>query len=97
MDIRNATQLASFLREHGFTNLDGGFAQLVNCIDNVIASCNCHKVEDKQRLYAMCSKLYVDAVTQLVPKFKLTLLSKVPGGRMSFYYDNGGLIAIVSR
>lgn len=97
MEIRNATQFANFIESNGLQTLDGGFVQAVQCVKNYSAACNCYKVEDKRRIYDMCCKLYMNLVTNLVPKFKNVILQKIPEGRISFYNDNGGLIAIVSR
>jgi hypothetical protein len=97
MDIRNVTQFTSFISSNGFQSLDNGFLQIIQCMNNFQASCNCYKVEDKQRMYAMCCKLYNSAVIHIVPKYKNALLQKIPEGRIAFYYDDGGLIATVSR
>jgi hypothetical protein len=97
MEIRNVTQFANFLESNGLQTLDGGFVQTIACVKNFSVACNCYKVEDKQKIYKICCNLYINSVTQLVPKFKNAILQKIPEGRISFYNDNGGLIAIVSR
>lgn len=97
MDIRNVTQFASFISANGFQQLDGIFRQSVDCINGYSSACNCYKVEDKQRLYAACNKLYMDAVRHVVPRFKTIILAKIPDRQISFFSDNGTLIGIVSR
>lgn len=97
MDINNVTQFVNFIVSNQFGALDTTFVQLVNCINNFSAACNCHKVEDKRKFYNQCNKLYIDAVRIVVPKHKNVILARVPEGRITFRSDNGSLIAIVSR
>lgn len=97
MEIKNVTQFCNFIKSNNLTALDSVFSQIITCINNYAASCNCHKVQDKQKIYDNCNRLYTDAVRNIVPKFKNVILPKIPEGRISFYVDNGGLISILSR
>lgn len=97
MDIRNVTQFASFISANGFQQLDGILRQAVDCLTGYSAACNCYKVEDKQRMYAACNKLYMDAVRHVIPRFKNVILAKIPDRQITFYSENGTLITIVSR
>ena len=97
MNIGNITQFSSFISSNNIGHLDGIFSQIVNCINNYSAKCNCYKLEDKQRMYADCNKLYNNAIRNVVPRFKNEILSKIPERQISFYTDNGTLISIVSR
>lgn len=97
MEISNVTQFANFIQANNLMALDATFLQVVNCIQNFSTACNCYKAEDKQRIFNMCCKLYVDAVRIVVPKHKNVILQRVPEGRITFRSDNGSLIAIVSR
>ena len=97
MDIRNVTQFAAFISNNGLQSMDGMLRQIVDCITGYAAACNCYKVEDKQRMYGACNRMYLDAVRHIVPRFKNEILAKIPDRQISFFSDNGTLIAIVSR
>jgi len=97
MDIRNVTQFASFISDNDLGRIDGIFQQVITCINTYKFSCNCYKLEDKQKLYASCNKMYMDSVQHIVPRFKNEFLSKIPERQISFYMENGGLIFILSR
>lgn len=97
MEIKNVTQFANFIKQNDIARLDGIFSQIVDCIDNYSKACNCHKVEDKRRMYDNCNKLYVNAIRNAMPRLKSEILSKIPERQISFYADNGSLISIVSR
>ena|ERR1035437_895397 len=97
MDIRNATQFANFVSKGNLQNLDMTFQQIVFCINNYNAACNCWKAEDKKKLYDNCTVIYMNAVKNIVPKFKNEFLSKTEERRIQFYTDNGALIGLVCR
>ena len=97
MKINNVTQFSNFIEQNDISKLDGIFSQIVNCINNYSKACNCYKLEDKQRMYVDCNKLYNNAIRNVVPRFKGDILSKIPERQISFYADNGSLISIVSR
>jgi hypothetical protein len=97
MDIRNVTQFCNFITSNGFNKSNGSLQQIVSCIDGYSAACNCHKVEDKQKMYAICNKLYSDAIKHIVPTLKHEFLSKTSERQIIFYSDNGTLISILSR
>ena len=95
MDIRNATQFANFVSKGNLVNLDMTFQQVVFCINNYNAACNCWKAEDKKKLYDNCTVTYMNAVKSVVPRFKF--LSKTEERQIQFYTDNGALIGLVCR
>lgn len=97
MEIRNVTQFSNWISSSGIASTDPVFQQIVKCMNNYTASCNCHKVQDKQNIYNACNKMYVDAVRIVLPRLKNTILTNVPGGKITFYLDNGSIIATVSR
>jgi len=97
MDIRNATQFANFVSNKGLQNLDMSFQQIVFCINNYNAMCNCHKAEEKKKLYDNCTVVYMNAVHNIIPKFKNEFLSKTDDRQIQFYTDNGTLIGLVCR
>lgn len=97
MDIRNATQFANFLTKAGLQNLDITFQQVIFCINNYSAMCNCRGAADKKKLYDNCTTTYKNSVQNVVPKFKTEFLSKIEDRQISFYLDNGSLIGLVCR
>ena len=97
MDIRNATQFADFISKGGLQNLDMNFQQVIFCINNYNAACNCWKADYKKKLYDDCSTAYMNAVKNVVPKFKTEFLSKTEERQIQFYLDNGTLIGLVCR
>jgi hypothetical protein len=97
MDIRNATQFANFVSKGNLVNLDMTFQQVVFCINNYNAACNCWKAEDKKKLYDNCTVTYMNAVKSVVPRFKNEFLSKTEERQIQFYTDNGALIGLVCR
>lgn len=97
MDIRNATQFANFIQKSGFTTKDMAFQQVVFCVDQISRACNCWKAEDKKKLYDNCTLTYMNAVKNVVPRFKNDFLSKTEDRVISFYTDNGALIGVVNR
>lgn len=97
MIISNVTQFANFISSNGFTNLDGTFVQLIQCINTYSAACNCYKVEDKRKMYGACCKLYMDSIHHVVPKLKNAILHNIPEGKITFLSDNGSVIGTVSR
>jgi hypothetical protein len=97
MNIRNATQFANFVSKGNLVNLDMSFQQVVFCINNYSAACNCWKADQKKKLYDNCSTTYMNSVRNVVPKFKNEFLSKTEDRQIQFYLDNGSLIGIVCR
>ena len=97
MDIRNATQFANFISKGGLQNLDMTFQQVIFCINNYNAACSCWKAEAKKALYDSCTVTYMNAVRNIVPKFKNEFLSKTEERQIQFFTDNGALIGIVCR
>ena len=97
MDIRNATQFANFVSKKNLVNLDMSFQQVVFCINNYNAACNCWKAEQKKKLYDNCTVAYQNAVQNIIPKFKNEFLSKTEERQIQFYLDNGSLIGLVCR
>lgn len=97
MTIGNVTQFANFITSQGLNRLDGTLQQIVTCINNYSTACNCHKVEDKRKMYDNCNRLYSDAVRHVIPKLKNEILAKIPERQVSFHMDNGTLILILSR
>ena len=97
MDIRNATQFANFVSKGNLQNLDMTFQQVVFCINNYNAACNCWKADAKKKLYDNCTVIYTNAVRNIVPKFKTQFLAKTTDRQIQFYLDNGSLIGLVCR
>jgi len=97
MDIRNPTQFVNFIKQNGLENLDMNFLQLVQCIDKFSHACNCHRGEEKQRMYNNCSVIYMNSVRGVVPRFKNELLSKTEDRQIQFFLDNGSLIGLICR
>ena len=97
MDIRNATQFATFVSNGGLNNLDMTFQQIIMCINNYAAMCNCQGAIEKAKLYNNCTIIYMNAVRNIVPKFKNEFLSKTEERQIQFYTDNGSLIGLVCR
>src|ERR1035437_3740924 len=69
MDIRNSTQFVNFIKKGGLKNLDMTFMQLSQCIEKISHACNCHRSEDKQKMYNNCNVIYMNAVRGVVPRF----------------------------
>ena len=76
MDIKNVTQFCNFLTSSGVVQLNPAFQQVVNCVQNYSAACNCHKTQDKQSLYAECNKLYSQCIMAVIPSIKYAVLQK---------------------
>lgn len=89
--------MARFVSAHNMVHLDQNFIQLVNCINNYAAACNCHKKADKDDLYRVCTKMYLDGVRHVVSRFKTEFLSKTTERQIAFYSEQGQLILIISR
>jgi hypothetical protein len=97
MDIRNVTQYATFLRGNDMVRLDGMFQQVINCVENYAAGCNCYKLEDKRKLYDICNKLYIDSAKHFGHIFKKEFLSKTAERQINIYTENGQLIISISH
>ena len=97
MEIRNVTQFANFLKGNNLSRLDGMLQQLVNCIDNYTVHCNCHKLEDKRKMYDTCNKLYFNTAHNLCPRFKNEFLATTAERQINIYTENGQLIISISR
>jgi hypothetical protein len=97
MDIRNATQFSNLIQTTGLQMKDMAFQQIVFCVDQLGKMCNCWKAEDKKKLYDNCTMIYMNAVKNVIPKFKTDILAKTDDRQISFYLDNGSLIGIVCR
>jgi hypothetical protein len=89
--------MARFLSANNLVQLDQSFIQLVHCINNYAASCNCHKKSDKDDLYRTCTKMYLDGVRHVVSRFKNEFLSKTGERQVAFYSEQNQLILIISR
>ena len=97
MDIRNPTQFINFVKQGGLENLDMNFMQLAQCLDKFSHACNCHKAEDKQKMYNNCNVIYMNSVRGVVPRFKNEFLSKTEDRQIQFFLDNGTLIGLICR
>jgi hypothetical protein len=97
MDIRNATQFANFISQHGLASLHPTFQQVVTCIHDYSVACNCHANENKATLYNNCNNMYNSGATVASTKFRSIFLSKIPDRIISFFNDSGKIIAIASR
>ncbi len=97
MEINSPTEFARFLSTHELVQIDPIFNQLVNCINNYSAACNCSKSEDKAKIYGTCIKMYFDAVRNSVSKLKHIFLSKTEERQITFRSEQGQIILIVSR
>lgn len=97
MDIRNATQFAAFLSGNQLVELDPLFVQLIKCFNDFSRHCNCHRQKDKERIYQNCNKLYVQGAMIGAIRFKNEFLNKTTERNISFFSENGTLIAIASR
>jgi hypothetical protein len=97
MDIRNVTQFANFLQTSGLSLKDMSFQQIVFCVDQISRACNCWKAEDKKKIYDNCTMTYMNAVRNVVPRFKTEFLSKTEDRTINFYVDNGSLIGTMNR
>ena len=78
MEIRNVTQFVQFISNNGLQTLDGRFLQLITCLNNYKAHCNCHKSRDKREIYLNCCDLYKQSVIIFECSSKNTILQKVP-------------------
>lgn len=97
MDIRNATQFANFIQQSGLAMKDMAFQQVTFCVSQLGKMCNCWKAEDKKKLYDNCTLTYINAVKNVVPRFKEDFISKTEDRTINFYTENGALIGIVNR
>lgn len=97
MDIRNATQFVNFTEAAGITGNDMAFQQVAMCVRNYAGACNCWKAEDKKRLYDDCTRKYMDAVRNVVPRLKQAFLDKTPDRQITFFLDNGSVIGLICR
>jgi hypothetical protein len=97
MDIRNATQMANFLSQTNLVNKDAAFEQLAQCINNFASACACSSREEKMQLYAVCNKLYFRSARDIAPRLKNDFLSQTTDRQITFYTEEGNLIAIISR
>lgn len=97
MDIRNATQFANFITKGELQNLDMVFQQVIFCLNNYSAMCNCRGAGEKAKAYENCTTIYKNAVQTAVPRFKTEFLSKTGDRQIQFYLDNGSLIGLVCR
>ena len=97
MDIRNCTQFANFIGANNLSGLDNGLLEMVLCMNHYSAACDCHKREDKQKIYQTCQQIYINTVRGIVPRHKAAFLSKAGVTQIAFYADGGLLIGIISR
>lgn len=97
MEINSPTEFARFISTHGLVQLDQTFIQLVSCINNYGASCNCSKSNEKDKLYGVCVKMYHNGVRNIVPKLKHEFLSKTDERQITFRSEQGQVILIISR
>jgi len=97
MDIRNVTQFASFVSSNGLTSLDPTIRQVVICLEDFNRQCNCHRREDKNRIYVNCNNLYIAAAGMAAGRFRDAFLSKTDERHIAFYSDGGALIARAAR
>jgi hypothetical protein len=97
MDIRNATQFSTFVANNGLTDLDPVLRQIVSCIGDFARHCNCHGRAAKAAIYVNCCILYNQGAKLASTRFKDAFLSKTTDRNISFFADNGELIATVTR
>jgi hypothetical protein len=97
MDIRNVTQFSNFISENELTSLDHVFKQIPICLADFSRRCNCHRKEDKSRIYSKCNVFYINAVKIAAARFKNEFLSKTPEKSITFYNENGSLIMTMHR
>ncbi len=97
MDIRNTTQFSSFLSANGLTGLDSVFGQLVTCMGDFNRTCDCHGRANKNAIYVRCCGLYVHGAQLAASTYRNQFLSKTSETQISFFADNGELIARANR
>ncbi len=82
----------NFLSANGLADKDSLFTQMVNCVNNFRAACNCYKKEDKLKMWKTCGSLFNNAVAHVVPKWKEEFLSKTTERQIIFYTEHGDLL-----
>jgi len=97
MEIRNVTQFANFISAGNLQGLDMNLQQIIYCVNDYAAACNCHRGENKRKKYDECTRIYAEAVKNILPKFKNDFLSKTSERQISFFLDNGNIIGIICR
>ncbi len=97
MKIQGPIEFVAFISVNALEGKDSLFTQLVNCVANFRAACNCYKKEDKLKMWRTCNGLYNNSVTHVVPKLKDAFLSKTQERQISFYSEHGDLLRIISR
>lgn len=97
MTIKNATQFTAFITSHGLIDLDPTFRQLSICMGDFSRHCNCHRREDKDRIYQKCNKLYHVSATIATSKFRNEFLSRTSDIQIVFYSDNNQIISVATR
>ena len=97
MEIHNVTQFANFISTNDLVKLDIVLLHTVQCVNTFTAACNCYKAEDKAKIYAACTRMYSEAAKSASIRFKNEFLSKTSDRQITFYTEQGSLIAIMSR
>jgi len=97
MEIPNVTAFCRFVSDSGLAQKDSRLQQVIYCLNNYSAACNCYKREDKLNQYTQCNRLYREAVAHAVQKMKAEFLSKTQERQISFKVDGRELIGIISR
>lgn len=97
MEIRNVTQFTRYIADHNLQGLHMHFQEIILCMKNFEAQCNCHHSSDKRRIYDHCNVMYGDSVKNVVPKYKNEFLAATPDRTLSFFSENGTLIATMCR
>lgn len=97
MEIRNPTQMASFVQSNGLDQLNMVFRQLVICIGDFVRHCDCHSRADKDKIYLNCKRLYNHAASLAHGTYKDQFLNATTERQIAFYTEGGILIGIASR
>ena len=94
MIIKNATECNNFINGSGLSSLDPMFSQLDQCLTKYINKCNCHKKEDKVKLYQTCNSIHYNLTSQTIPRLRGQILQQT-GHRIIYFYDNNKLIGSI--
>lgn len=96
MDINGPVSFYNFIRSAHLIDKDSSFLTISNCILD-LGTCSCKSRDEKLSKLQHCNKLYMQIVSNVIPKLKHELLNNISDRQISFYSDSGKLLMIISR
>lgn len=86
MRINNFGEFKTFLVENKLDDLNAETADFIACVMQYNVLCSCKKLQKIQK-HELCNQQYINLVSNILPKQKDIIFSKIQHDLLEFYYN----------